>query len=83
MNLYVDICSDLRKETASFHFFHRDICKYIILIYYTITISKVMILFSCQAFGERVFGKWKLVISLGVAFSAFGSGLCNVFAASR
>uniref|UniRef100_A0A1B6KW42 Amino acid permease/ SLC12A domain-containing protein n=1 Tax=Graphocephala atropunctata TaxID=36148 RepID=A0A1B6KW42_9HEMI len=34
-------------------------------------------------FGDLVFGKWKLVISLGVAFSAFGSGLCNVFAASR
>lgn len=61
----------------------RDKCEYVIKINYTITISKVMIFFSCQAFGERVFGKWKLVISLGVAFSAFGSGLCNVFAASR
>uniref|UniRef100_A0A1B6CZX9 Amino acid permease/ SLC12A domain-containing protein n=1 Tax=Clastoptera arizonana TaxID=38151 RepID=A0A1B6CZX9_9HEMI len=35
------------------------------------------------AFGGMVFGKWKILISMGVAMSSFGSGLCNVFAASR
>lgn len=35
------------------------------------------------AFADIVYGQMKLVVSVGVAFSAFGTGLCTVFAASR
>lgn len=36
-----------------------------------------------QAFADNVYSQMKLVVSVGVAFSAFGTGLCTVFAASR